>query len=385
MDVDMEKLPGTGIVEAVTGEPPSESDSPSEMIPNVVEDTAGQTAEPIAADAENTAVPAKSGIGVTLRRILSGILCLSGAATYCYLGICGVRYMTNGGFAALAGSRIFGGVVDVVEPIPVPEDVAPEETEPIQNDSANAEYLSIATADIGTADPGAIFNETDYDPDTAAVPAVSVIPEFLPGDTVLLIHTHGTEGYAPDGQVPADEDFRTDDPENSVVAVGSAFAEILRERGIEVIHCKEMFDAESYIDAYDRSAEAVKRYMAEYPEITCVIDIHRDAVIREDGTVVRSDGGSGAQLMIVCGTDEMGADFPDWRENLAFGQAYQRRLSEGASGLVRHMNLRSASFNQQLADRYLLLEVGTCGNTLSEALASAEIAADTFADLILGE
>lgn len=337
---------------------------------------------PISADAENAAVPdeasANNGRGLrNLRRGLCGLLAVAGVLSYGYLGYRGAIYLASDGLSRAVFDGVFGGRIAAVTPLPVPE-----ETLPPAEDEADAEYLTLSSEDIGITDPDVVFNETGYDPDSESVAAWAT--PYSTGDTVLVIHTHGTEAYAPEGDVPADEDFRSDDPESSIVAVGAAFAENLRERGINVIHCREMFDRESYIDAYAESASAVAEYMGEYPGIAYVIDIHRDAVIRRDGTVVRSDGGSGAQLMIVCGTDEMGADFPRWRENYAFGREYQRLLFERDPRLVRHMNLRGASFNQQLCEHYLLLEVGTCGNTLAEAISAARTAADSFADLLLG-
>lgn len=337
-------------------------------------------------DLENGETKDKIGMRAVFRRILGFILCVSGVLSYTYLGVYGVNYLKNGGFKLITANMIFGGLIsDPVDPI-TNDNITPEKTNNVPEVTTDTDLLKISSEDIGCTEPIVFFNETEYDTDTGSVSASAVVPEFGNEGTALIIHTHGTEGYAEEVEsVSADEDFRTDDPEKSVVAVGKAFAEILESRGIKTIHCTEMFDSESYIDAYTRSADAVSKYLDENPQISYVIDIHRDAVIREDGTVIKSDSGDGAQLMIVCGTDEMGADFPDWRENLAFGVEYQTKLFEKNENLMRHINLRSASFNQQLCDRYLLLEVGTCGNTLSEAIKSAEIAADVFADVILQE
>ncbi len=319
-------------------------------------------------------------------RLISGILAIVGLASYSGLGYMGIRYLKNGGFKEIAASSVFGGAIDRILPQKGNKDeVERVEDDGDKTDSANAENVLIKAEDIGCAEYSEVFNETSYDPGEVTVPASLAVPKYRTDSAVLIIHTHGTEAYAPDTEtVSADESFRTSDKRKSVVAVGSAFAEILEKRGISTYHCTEMFDKESYIDAYTRSAAAVREYIEKYPEISYVLDIHRDAVIRADGTVIKSDSGDGAQLMIVCGTDEMGADFSDWQENFAFGTKYQKMLFERSPRSVRHMNLRSASFNQQLAKRYLLLEVGSCGNTLDEAILCAKNAASVFADLIMG-
>ncbi len=328
----------------------------------------------------------------TLPKMICVLLAAAGIASYGYLGYTGLGYLKNGGLGALVAGRVFGGIVSVVTPLPnvpeipdwqTPPDDLPDNVPPPEQELPPTEDFKILSENIGCTDPDDIINETAYSVDGLSLPT-SAVPEFSSGKKVLIIHTHGTEGFASSDKVSYGEDFRTEDPEESIVAVGAAFAEILRSRGIETVHCETMFDAGSYSDAYYYSGKAVAEYVKNDPDIWYVLDIHRDAVIYEDGTVVRSDNG-GAQLMIVCGTDEMGANFPNWRENFAFGKAYQHKLYDAVPNLVRHMNLRSASFNEQLAGRYLLLEVGTCGNTLAEAIASARIAAAVFADLILSK
>lgn len=349
-------------------------------------DEPGQSAESAAAE-----MPVSSGH--RLRRGLRAVCCtvLGSIGFFCYVGLgCGaVEYLREGGFGETVANSIFGGSVTTVEaPItPIGSSTDKEEnTKADAENSTNAEYIETVSENIGCDDPNTVFNETKYSVDISTLSVAAAVTETGGEKAVLIIHTHGTEAYAPEqGGVTSDDTFRSTDVGKNVVAVGKAFAEKLTECGIKVYHCETMFDEEEYVSAYERSAKAVLEYRERYPEIAYVLDIHRDAVIRENGAVVRSDGGSGAQLMIICGTDEMGADFPDWRENLAFGTAYQRRLWEREPRIVRRMNLRSASFNQQLCDRYILLEVGTCGNTVEEAKISACLAAEELAGLLSAE
>lgn len=50
--------------------------------------------------------------------------------------------------------------------------------------------------------------------------------------------------------------------------------------------------------------------------------------------------------------------------------------------MMRNINLRSASFNEQLASRYLLVEVGSAGNTLESAKEAGRRFAEVFAGVI---
>ena len=86
--------------------------------------------------------------------------------------------------------------------------------------------------------------------------------------------------------------------------------------------------------------------------------------------------------MLVIGTDEAGANHPDWQSNLRVAQAIQNSAEEKYPSLMRGINLRRASFNQQIASGYFLLEAGSCGGELSEAQKSVRLFAKAFADVI---
>jgi stage II sporulation protein P len=119
----------------------------------------------------------------------------------------------------------------------------------------------------------------------------------------------------------------------------------------------------------------VKQILAEYPSISVVLDVHRDALIADDGTVYKAvtqvEGTNVAQAMLVVGTNDGGLEHPNWQENLNLAAHIQLALTEIEPTLARPINLRSQRFNQHLTPCYLLVEVGTSGNTLQEALAGA--------------
>ena len=110
------------------------------------------------------------------------------------------------------------------------------------------------------------------------------------GPQVLIMHTHGSEAYTPDGEdvyTPSGE-CRTTDKTHSVVRVGEEIAQVLTEMGLSVIHDTELYDYPEYNGSYDRSLAAVETYLERYPTIKVVMDVHRDALIGEDGTIYLS-------------------------------------------------------------------------------------------------
>ena len=207
---------------------------------------------------------------------------------------------------------------------------------------------------------------------------------------VLIIHTHGTEAFAPEGavsQLPESTQRSTDINEN-IVAVGSVMADILNEAGIPTIHCEIMHDLESYTNSYNYAADTIQKYLRQYPSIQYVFDVHRDAIIRTGGDIVKPvsliDGKVAAQVMLLVGTNEKGADHPDWNENMTVAVSLQDKLTRSYANFARPINIRGASFNEQFTPGSLLIEIGSSGNTLSEAKYAAELLTYSIIDMIKG-
>ncbi|MBQ9973711.1 MAG: stage II sporulation protein P [Oscillospiraceae bacterium] len=203
------------------------------------------------------------------------------------------------------------------------------------------------------------------------------------GPHVLILHSHATEAYTPEGEdvyTPSDP-YRTTDCNYNTVRVGEEIARTLRSHGLEVIHDTTLYDYPSYNEAYDRSLAAAQRWLAQYPTIQVVLDVHRDALVGEDESIYKAisveNGQQAAQVMLVVGTDGTDKYHPLWQENLTFALHLQRQLLDDHETLARPMVLRASRFNQHLRTGSLLVEVGTHGNTLEEALLGARLFAES--------
>lgn len=236
-----------------------------------------------------------------------------------------------------------------------------------------------------------LYNRTGLDVDLAAAAAAPVnIALPAEGPQILIVHTHGSEAYTPDGTdiyEPSDNNTRTLDENYNVVRVGDEMERVFTELGLTVVHDRTLYDYPKYNGAYDRSAEAVQRYLEQYPSIKIVLDVHRDALVGTDGTVYKPvlqiDGVKTAQVMLLVGTDDAGASFPDWGEHLALAMQIQQQMNSLWPGLARPITLRTARFNQQLTKGSLLVEVGGHGNSLEEALVGARLFARSAAKVLL--
>lgn len=213
-----------------------------------------------------------------------------------------------------------------------------------------------------------------------------ILPLAADGYQILILHTHTTEAYTPteEESYEADDEYRTTDPDHSVIRVGEALAAALEAYGLHVLHDTNIYDHPSYNGSYVRSGEAVEEYLAAYPGIKLVIDLHRDALGDDDvmyKTLADIDGLEAAQLMFVMGTD-INLENPAWRDNLTLALTLHEAVAARYPTLMRPTVLCSSRYNQQLCPGSLLLEVGTSGNTLEEALTGVELFAQIVGPIL---
>ena len=208
------------------------------------------------------------------------------------------------------------------------------------------------------------------------------------GPQVLILHTHGSEGYtpAPGEEVVWSGNYRTTDTRYNVVRVGDEIARVLGEAGISVLHDRTLYDYPSYNEAYDRSLAAVQTYLAQYPSIQFVLDVHRDAIEDAEGNqykvVSAVEEGTAAQRTLVVGSDGSGLSHPNWMDNLRLAVALQEETLREYPTLMRPMLLRNSRYNQHVAPGALLLEVGAAGNAPEEAVLAGQLFAQCMAEVL---
>ena len=203
---------------------------------------------------------------------------------------------------------------------------------------------------------------------------------------VLILHTHATECYAEaDGWVSPYNNGRTTDTAANMVAVGAELAAVLNAAGICTVQDTALHDHPSYNGSYGRSRAATEQWLAAYPSIKVVLDVHRDA-IETDGVRIKPtaviNGQKAAQLMIISGADDGTMGMPAFWQNLRFAAALQAAVEESCDGLTRPVLFDYRNYNQQLTTGSLLLEIGGHGNTLEEAKYTARLVGQVLAQLL---
>ena len=234
-----------------------------------------------------------------------------------------------------------------------------------------------------------IRNHTGFETDLAEMLAEGP-PLRLPADgpQILIIHTHSSEAYTPAGldRYEASDSNRTEDERFNIIRVGDELCGIYEEAGLQVIHDRGVYDYPSYTGSYGRSGAAIEAYLAEHPDIAVVIDMHRDA-LGSEGVVYKimaeEEGVVASQMMLLVGTNESGLEHPNWRSNLSLALYLQNAVNQKYPSLMRPVDLVPQRYNQHLSGGSLILEVGSSGNTLQEALAAMRLfAADTAPALL---
>lgn len=205
---------------------------------------------------------------------------------------------------------------------------------------------------------------------------------------VLIMHTHATETYQITGEPWCDPAFtaRTTDNSLNMVSVGAAMAKELNAAGINTVQDDSLHDYPSYTGSYERSNKTVRSYLAKYPSIKIVLDVHRDAIQKDDGTRIKPvatiNGEQAAQVMIICGANKNG-NIPNFKQNLRFASAWQSKIEEKYPAMARPVLFDYRYYNQDLTTGSLLIEVGGHANTLQEATNAGVNAAQALVSMFL--
>ena len=240
---------------------------------------------------------------------------------------------------------------------------------------------------------GSIKNNTRVSAGEVAAEIANPLPFAVewnsPEPQVLIMHTHATEDYRLSAGLwyrPGDG-ARTTDRSRNMCAVGRVMADTLNAAGLNTLHDETLNDYPSYTGSYANSRAVVQQYLAQYPSIKVVLDVHRDAIETDSGTrmapVCTVDGRQAAQVMIICGCDNGGSvTLPNWRQNLRFAAAWEAALEGRFPGFTRPVLFSYRFYNQDLTTGSLLIEIGGHGNNLNEALYAGKLAAEGLVEAL---
>lgn len=251
----------------------------------------------------------------------------------------------------------------------------------------------IVTYDLSHLEKGSAYinNETFYSPNINQLLGTNVSSAPTQEPLVLVLHTHTSEGYLSENadylSGSLGDITYTQDESRNMLAVGKAFVAALNQNGITAIHCTVMHDESGLSGSYERAAASIQFFLEHYPSIRYVVDLHRDAILTASGEYVRAateaDGKSVAQILPVVGSNAGGWEHDNWEGNLALALQMREILNQNNTALCCPVMLRNSTYNQEMAPYAILLEIGTGANSIDEAIASATLAGEAFAKVIL--
>lgn len=253
-------------------------------------------------------------------------------------------------------------------------------------------YIRLADVEQDVS-PEVIIRLMNVEPETEPIDLAGAEPK------ILIYHTHDTEAYRPtEGEeYEPSGNFRTEDNDHNVFAVGEELVRILREEyGIIAVHASEKHEKPKLTSAYSRSLETMLKYKELYPSIEMFIDLHRDGVADTgyEDDFVTVEGLECARMMFVVGTGSSGKSAqnapeaqtdaekltPDFESNYALAVSLTERLLTYNERFMRNVRVKSGKYNQQVSPRCLLVEVGHNGNTLEQAKNSMRFLARAIAE-----
>lgn len=279
------------------------------------------------------------------------------------------------------------------EVVTVPVEETPLDTPPTDTDNGVPARTLVPTDPSGYTVCGRAYLSNTTDFPLSITDLEAPFDAELTGEApqVLILHTHGSEAYTPPPgtEVAWSGDHRTTDSRYNVLRVGDEMADVLSQAGISVLHDRTLYDYPAYSGAYDRSLSAIQSYLAQYPTIRFILDVHRDAIADSQGTEYKvispiEGVGTAAQVSLVMGSSGSGLTHPKWMENLKLAVAVQQNALLHYPTLMRPILLRNSRYNQHATTGSLLVEVGAAGNSPDEAALAGRLFAQRLLEVLEG-
>jgi stage II sporulation protein P len=179
------------------------------------------------------------------------------------------------------------------------------------------------------------------------------VAKRTPGPKIGIYMTHTDESYMPT------EGTASKTGRGGILKVGSHFADVLKSKGLDVTISQNKHDPHDG-NAYHRSRKTAVQLLKSNPD--ALFDVHRDGVPDPDFYATDLDGEKGTKIRLVVGKQN-----PAMASNLEFAKQIKSYYDKHEPGLIKGIYMAKGNYNQDIAPRVLLLEVGTHTNAREEA------------------
>ncbi|CAM4015740.1 stage II sporulation protein P [Lederbergia lenta] len=196
-----------------------------------------------------------------------------------------------------------------------------------------------------------------------------------------IYHTHTRESY-----IPLLEGNQSSSKDKNVTLLGKRLGEKLGEKGIKTL--VDTTDVEAlllqrnmkYYQSYAVSRELVTEAINQNKNVELVFDIHRDSQRKKVTTATIKDQKYAKTIFVI------GEGNPHYAKNLEFAGKLHKNLQEKYPGLSRGVMAKpkidgnNGVYNQDLAEKGLLIEIGGVDNNLEELNRTVDALAEVISD-----
>jgi len=245
-------------------------------------------------------------------------------------------------------------------------------------------YFLSQVALLGTAKP--VSAEPEFVPDEEEMLSFPLPSENEPKEKkvaagkeplIAIYCTHNAESY-----VPSQGMERLEGKNGGVFTVAEHLKTTLEQKyGINTILNSTIHDYPDWSKSYANSLATLEAIKKKYPSVRIFIDVHRDAQVPRDSTIVEINDQKIARIMVIVGSDAR-LTHPNWRINLSFAKKVGEILDRDYPGLVKAVRVQDGRYNQHVSPQAILVEVGATNNTIEEAQRAVEMLADGLSKVI---
>ncbi|SFM43608.1 stage II sporulation protein P [Paenibacillus sp. 1_12] len=211
----------------------------------------------------------------------------------------------------------------------------------------------------------------------------NITPQEKTEPLVFIYHTHNRESFVPELQITSPEEAQSIDINKNITSVGKHLSEKLEGLKIKALVDRTDYGSEtnfSYADSYKLSRVTVVNALKINPSLKMVFDIHRNSLPREK-TTISINGSNVAKVQFVVTRSNT-----KYQDNIKFTNTLHDKIQTNYPGLPQVLIKdaspeTSLSYNQDLLQNSLVIEIGGPENSLEEEYRAVDILAQTIAEL----
>ncbi|WP_057776923.1 stage II sporulation protein P [Cytobacillus dafuensis] len=205
---------------------------------------------------------------------------------------------------------------------------------------------------------------------------------------VYIYQSHNTESFF--------SESKTKEPNNAfhetknITLVGERLCQSLKKSGINSIHdetniTKILIEKGlPFSDSYKVSRKPLEDAIVNNKSIKMVFDIHRDSRKRSD-TTIELNGKDYSRIAFIVSSSSINSD-----ENVKFAEILHEKIEKKYPGLSRGVivkqNLKKQNtYNQDVIENSVLLEIGGVENTLQEEYRTVDVIAEVIEEILKDE